>query len=373
MYRLLVSIAISVGLVSAGLSRVASAVEPTLALEDQYQPTLFDDPPVPAPPESAVEDFQVFLQRLAAASERAVEALIFDEHALPNAEQILLDSVGVPGDLPLERHRPFLMVNPEAIFALYADLPTLERGFALYQQNCSQCHGVYGRGNGTATDQWYVGNLPRNFTYAKYKSRSTDYGSTPTDSDVFRTLTRGLYGSSMPSFRHLSQSDRWSLVQFLKSLGNYYDDYEEVVVNRFDPAVDEGGVALDLSGQTPISQASVDRGRALFVKHACVSCHQGSSDKPVGLSRSAGTFSNWADEMNRPIHSSRDLTTPVFLAGAAATDLFRIIIGGPNIGPMPNYQTLPTADAWALVHYLQSCFDPELPQAESVPLLDDAN
>ena len=330
---------------------------------ESYQPTLEQDPTVPLPPEAAVRDFDRFLERLLEASERDVDSLILQEEALDGAEQMLLDSTGVPADIEVERHLPFLAVNPEAIFGLYADLPTLERGLALYQQNCSSCHGIYGRGNGAATPQWYVGNYPRNFTYGKFKSRTTVYGTSPTDSDLFRTLTRGLYGSTMPSFRHLSEQDRWALVQFVKSLGNYYDENDELIINRFDP---EGGLApeiLDLGGETPVTIESVSRGRALFVKHACVSCHQGQKSKPVGLRRTEGPFANWSDEMGRPIHTSRDLTTPVFLAGASSSDLFRIISGGPNVGPMPTYQDLPREDCWDLVHYMQSCFKPDYPQA----------
>jgi len=337
-----------------------------------YHPTLNHDPPVPEPPATAVRDFETFLRRLADASDRNIDSLILDGDALDRAEQVLLDSAGVPDDIELERHTPFLAVNPEAIFGLYADLPSLERGLALYQQNCAQCHGVYGRGNGPATFHWYTGNYPRSFIYGKYKNRSTDYGTTPTDRDLFRTLTRGLYGSTMPSFRHLSEDDRWALVQFLKTLANIFDDYDEVVLNRFDPNGDHGPVPLDMSDEVPVSAESVNRGRALFVKHGCVTCHQGEQDQPRGLSRSSGTFSNWADEMNRPIESSRDLTTPVFLAGSASSDLYRIIAGGPNIGPMPNYQTMPREDLWALVRYMESLFKPDYPQADSTADRNDS-
>ena len=104
------------------------------------------------------------------------------------------------------------------------------------------------------------------------------------------------------------------------------------------------------------------RGRILFIEKGCVSCHQGKKPKPVGLARWEGNF-NWYDEMNRPIQHSRDLTSSVFRGGAASTDLFRIISGGPNIGPMPNYLNVPVEDRWALVHYVQSLYNPDYPQA----------
>jgi mono/diheme cytochrome c family protein len=43
-------------------------------------------------------------------------------------------------------------------------------------------------------------------------------------------------------------------------------------------------------------------------------------------------------------------------------DVYRIIAGGPNIGPMPNYQRLPEADRWALVHYVRSTYKGDYPQ-----------
>jgi cytochrome c oxidase cbb3-type subunit 2 len=261
-------------------------------------------------------------------------------------------------------HSPYFMVDPEAIFALYFDLPTLERGLGLFQQHCSQCHGPYGRGNGSATRQWYAGNFPRNFSYAKFKNRSTEYGTVPTDGDLYRTLTRGLYGSTMPPFRHLSAEDRWALVEFIKSLANYYDDYDDTVVNRFDSEVGSWAAApLNIGEEPPVTLESVTQGRILFIEQGCVKCHQSKKSKPIGLARWEGGFDSWLDEMNRPIEHSRDLTNRVFRSGAASSDLFRIISGGPNVGPMPNYLNLAAEKRWALVHYVQSVFKPDYPQA----------
>jgi len=154
------------------------------------------------------------------------------------------------------------------------------------------------------------------------------------------------------------------LVQFVKSLANFYDDYDEVIVNRFDRKSDSStSDALDAGEEPPVTLAAVTRGRVLFIEQGCIKCHQGSKSTPVGLARGEGGFTNWTDEMNRPIGHSRDLTTRVFLSGAASSDLFRIISGGPTIGPMPSYQNIPNEDRWALVHYVQSVFKPDYPQA----------
>jgi mono/diheme cytochrome c family protein len=325
-----------------------------------YQPRLETDPPPPAPLDWAVRDFDAFLGRLRASRR---DSLLLHHDGLTKAEATFRNTAGVPAELQIEMHAPFFTIDPEAIYALYVDLPTLERGLALYQQNCSGCHGPYGRGNGGATREWYAGNYPRNFWYGKYKSRSTAYGRVPEDADLYRTLTRGLYGSSMPSFRHLSEVDRWSLVQFIKTLANFDDEYEEKVVNLFDPAAGRSPQPVAAAAlEPPVSLESVTRGRILFIEQGCVSCHQGKKPQPVGLDRGEGNF-NWYDEMQRPVQHSRDLTTGVFRAGAAPSDVYRIIAGGPNIGPMPNYQKLPEADRWALVHYVRSTFKSDYPQA----------
>lgn len=330
---------------------------------ESYRPRLEHDPSVPPPPATAVRDFTAFLDRLREASDRSASSLVLHRDGLDLAEQVFRNTVGVPNDIPIEMHRPFFTIDPEAIFALYYDLPTLERGMALFQQHCAQCHGPYGRGNGSATLQWYVGNLPRNFTYAKFKIRSTEYGTVPTDEDLYRTITRGMYGSTMPPFGHLSVEDRWSLVEFVKSLANFYDDFDEAVLNRFDSEDGWAAALLEVDDEPPVTLASVTRGRILFIEQGCVTCHQGSKSKPVGLARWEGSFTSWYDEMNRPIGHSRDLTTRVFRGGAASSDLFRIISGGPTIGPMPSYLRIPPEDRWALVHYTQSVFKPDYPQA----------
>ena len=360
---LLLAVSIGMHLSPPGPDGAPPASSPP-ATSAPYQPALEKDPTVPAPPRSATDDFTMFLARLKEAPENSSSSLVLTRADRDQAEKVFRSSTGVPEDIRIEMHSPFFEVDPEGIFALYVDLPALERGLALFQQNCAHCHGPYGRGNGSSTAQWYSGNFPRNFNYAKFKSRSTTYGAVPTDSDLFRTLTRGLYGSSMPSFRHLDPQDRWALVMFIKSLGNFYDDFDEVVINRFDPEFGGRNSLPPAMGKEPeVTLQSVTRGRILFVEQACVTCHQGTKPRPVGLARWEGTFDNWRDEMKRPIQNSRNLTNRVFRSGAAPSDLFRIISDGPSIGPMPSYRNLPEEDRWALVHYVTSVFKPDYPQA----------
>jgi mono/diheme cytochrome c family protein len=329
---------------------------------DSYEPRLEFDPDPPEPPAAVVGDFQTFLGRLSHAAARS-ESLLLHGPARKRAEEVFRNTAGVPQDVIVDNHSPYFLVDPESIFALFSDLPTLERGLALFQQQCSVCHGPFGRGNGPATREWYAGNYPRNFWYGQYKNRSTKYATLPTDSDIFRSITRGLYGSAMPAFRHLTEEDRWALVQLLKALANFYDEYQETVVNLFDPQSGrEQGQRLPLPPEPKPTAQSVKRGRIVFIEQGCVACHQGDKPMPVGLGRWEGNF-NWYDEMQRPIQHSRDLTAGVFRAGSSTRDIFRIISGGPNVGPMPNYLNLSIEDRWALAHYVRSVFRSDYPQA----------
>src|SRR5436190_7050844 len=89
-------------------------------------------------------------------------------------------------------------------------------GQAVYEQHCAACHGTGGDGNGPAT-VWLFPK-PRNFNSGLFKIQSTPAGSLPTDDDLFQTITRGMAGSSMPSFSYLSEKERREVVQYVKFL-----------------------------------------------------------------------------------------------------------------------------------------------------------
>ncbi len=71
------------------------------------------------------------------------------------------------------------------------------------------CHGESGKGDGIAGAS--LNPKPRNFIEGKWKQG----GKTM---DLFKTLQTGVPGSSMVSFSALPVNDRWSLVQYLRSI-----------------------------------------------------------------------------------------------------------------------------------------------------------
>src|SRR5215831_19046537 len=120
-----------------------------------------------------------------------------------------------------------------AISSVSSNVGSLDAGKLVYHQHCSACHGVNGDGTGTAS-VWLFPR-PRNFSAGLFKIKSTPGTALPTDEDLFNTVTRGMPGSSMPSFTYLTEQERRDAVQYIKHL-TAYTDASGKRVNRFEEA-----------------------------------------------------------------------------------------------------------------------------------------
>ena len=135
------------------------------------------------------------------------------------------------------------------------------RGKELYSKACAACHGEDGKGEGPALSHLKLNSRPANFTLpiASIKIRSTQKGTLPAESDLFRTLTRGIPGTAMLSFRDLPEADRWALV---------YRIEEFFVSGKKWPA----SVALEVPKVLPKDDALLAEGMQEF-RHWCLNCH----------------------------------------------------------------------------------------------------
>ena len=226
--------------------------------------------------------------------------------------------------------------------------PSVAAGRAVYEQQCAACHGVTGDGNGPAAVWLYP--KPRNFSAGLFKIKSTPGQSLPTDDDLLQSVTRGLPGSSMPSFSYLSETERRNVAQYVKQL-TVYTDRSGKLVNRFEEAAANGTLAksVEVPPEPAISVQELTLGRDVFKKLACALCHgeTGAGDGPQ-----VPTLKDSAGLPVRP----RDFNTGLFRGGHTGRDLYLRINNGLAGTPMIPFgdDALKPEERWAVVHYVQS-------------------
>ena len=173
-------------------------------------------------------------------------------------------------------------------------------GQQVYQAHCVECHGATGHGDGPAAH--LLTPRPRDFTTGKYKIRSTESGSVPTDADLVRSVRQGLAGSAMPAWQGLlTDDDTSAVVGYLKSLSpRFATDTPEVIAQ----------------GKPPTGSAqTLPRGAAAYEKLQCGKCH-GTDGRGTGAV--ATTFE---DDWRQPLRAA-DLTEPwTFHGGATTADI----------------------------------------------------
>ncbi len=86
---------------------------------------------------------------------------------------------------------------------------SIAAGKALFEQNCSTCHGPAGKGDGPAAVA--LNPKPANFSTGQYK-----YGGA--DAQLFKTISNGVPGTPMVAWPSIPEKSRWDLVNYVKSL-----------------------------------------------------------------------------------------------------------------------------------------------------------
>jgi mono/diheme cytochrome c family protein len=85
-------------------------------------------------------------------------------------------------------------------------------GKQVYERRCTGCHGAGGKGDGPAAE--LLAPRPRDFTAGKYKIR-TVAGPLASDRDLFRIVTEGMPGTSMPAWKSLPEKERSAVVAYI--------------------------------------------------------------------------------------------------------------------------------------------------------------
>jgi cytochrome c oxidase cbb3-type subunit 2 len=208
----------------------------------------------------------------------------------------------------------------------------LDRGRAVYRQRCVGCHGAEGDGNGAAAT--FLSPRPRDFTAAVFKFRSTPSGSLPTDGDLYRTVTRGVRWTAMPTWHELPDKDRLAVVAFVKTFSKRWK------AETLEPPL--------VASPPPARAELVAQGRELYGRAKCWECH-GESGRGDGPSAA-----QLKDDQDRPIRPT-DLARGQLKGGAQVVDVFRTMTNGLDGTPMPSFaDTMSDAERWAISYYVLS-------------------
>ncbi len=166
--------------------------------------------------------------------------------------------------------QPVFSIDPSEIVAASDGL--LAEGRSVYGRRCASCHGPQGQGDGPAAYLLYP--KARNFHRGPFRFVSS-WVAEPTDEDLFRVISRGIPGSGMPSWAHLTERQRWALVHYVKSLSEYPIELAD------EETVERGEGRIGVPEEPANTADSIARGAEIF-REACVKCHG-----PTGRGESA--------------------------------------------------------------------------------------
>jgi len=262
--------------------------------------------------------------------------------------------------------------------------------FGVYRKHCATCHGISGDGTGPTAP--FLNPYPRDFRRGIFKYKSTAGPVTPpTHEDLRGILVRGMPGTSMPSFRLLTDAELDALVDYVKYLSIRGAVERALIVESVDvldgpedrlvsvPVCDANPEELrgELAGLTPLISyvvrewqdaanrvvsapprpsdwdlaASILKGRELYLGEVanCVKCH-GPEGRGDGETID---YDDWTKEIFDPQNPAgmrpylklgalkprrilpRDFRRGIFRGGGKPEDLFVRIHNGIAGTPMP--------------------------------------
>ena len=254
--------------------------------------------------------------------------------------------------------------HPEMLGDEEFDEDVLLQGQAVYMKRCQQCHGITGDGKGPVAASMYP--RPRDYRQGIFKFTSTPYGAKPRRDDLIRTVTRGVPGTSMPSFDRLVKRELHAVVDYVLMLthrgeierilgyeAEMEEELDEEYVPEFAEQIEESWHEAEYSTVRPLTPMPeftaehVVAGRKAFLTKGCSKCHgeDGRGHTEGNIGKDAWGFSTRA----------ADLTSGMLRGGQLPEDVYRRIISGINGTPMPGFRNSLSGEPetiWDLVAYV---------------------
>ena len=224
-------------------------------------------------------------------------------------------------------------------------------GRAVYEERCWFCHGEEGMGDGPVSE--YLWPRPRDFTMGSFKLRTTQSGELPLDEDLFRTISIGLAGSSMPAWESvLSEEQRWQVIGYIKNFAS--DLFED---EFFDPYQAIAEIGEKPSGST---EELIAAGEIIFDENKCWECHG-------VLGRGDGSrVPDLTDDWGYPIWPANLHEQWKLKGGRTVEEIYLRFTTGLDGTPMPSYEaTVSNEERWHLAYYVESLIPDEDDEAES--------
>lgn len=230
------------------------------------------------------------------------------------------------------------------------------RGKYVYDTFCVGCHGIKGDGKGPASE--FLNPKPRDFVSAQYKFTSGPSGSLPTDEDLLRTVTNGLHGTSMPSWKLLPEDDRKAVIQYIKKFS------EERWKNEPNPAV----TAISEDPFVGNEEEGIKQGEKAYHGFAsCISCHAAyiSPEKinEARVSYGMGAEAAFRENLYRAVAKEAfdgtvvvppDFTYDHIKTGTDLKSLYRAVANGISGTAMPTWKgVLAEEDLWGIAYYVR--------------------
>lgn len=243
---------------------------------------------------------------------------------------------------------------PEQLVGDPVDKPS-DAAVELHRVHCSACHGLRGDGHGVAARNLFP--RARDLRSGLYQVVSTLNGAATLE-DVQQVLTRGMPGTSMPSFPDLSEAECRLLAeevlrlrregareQMVQALREEAEEVEEAEVRRAVQHVTTPGERVRVPVEWPAPGKAAAKGQASYTALGCNKCH---GDDGTG----AGDQSLF-DSLGEPSRP-RDLVHEAFKGGREPEAIYARIAAGMPGTAHPASLNLPQGQLLELVDYVRS-------------------